>query len=82
MYKGYIGRPVVARPLVMPYVRLVYVLLHFVMPHIRYVHLGLHIGVSLKGRTTHIWSFGSGFAFATSMGCAGFKLSFGIIILL
>ena len=43
---------------------------------------GPHIVVSLKGRTTYIWSFGCGFAYDTAMGCAGFRLSFSIIILL
>ena len=42
--------------------------------------LGLHIAVSLKGRTTRIWSFGCSFACTTAMGCAGFRLSFGTII--
>ena len=36
--------------------------------------LCLHIAVSLKGRTTRIWSFGCGFDCATAMGCAGFRL--------
>ena len=45
-------------------------------------HLSLHIVVSLKGRITCIWSFGCGFACATAMGCAGFRLLFGIIIVL
>ena len=57
-------------------------LLPRVMPHARYPFLGLHIAVSLKGKTTFIWSFGCNFACATSMGCAGFRLLFGIIILL
>ena len=42
--------------------------------------LGLHIKVTLEGRTTRIWYFGCGFACATTIGCAGFRLSFGIII--
>ena len=58
----------------------VYVLLPLVRPHVRHARLGLHIAVSLKGRTTRIWSFGCGFACATAMGCAGFRLSFGTII--
>ena len=45
-----------------------------------HARLGLHIAVSLKGRTTRIWSFGRGFACATAMGCSGFRLSFGTII--
>ena len=57
-------------------------LLPLVMLHIRHACLGQHIAVSLKGRTTHIRSFGCGFACATTMGCAGFKLLFGIIIVL
>ena len=87
MYEG------CARYLVMPHVRHVYVLqplvrLHvrhvcvlqpLVRPHIMRARLGLHIAVSLKGRTTRIWSFGCGFACATAMGCARFRLSFGII---
>ena len=68
-------------PLIRPSVRHLYVLLPFVMPHVRHMHLGLLIVVSLKGRIICIWSFGCGFAFATTMGCAGFRLSFGIIIL-
>ena len=56
--------------------------LPFVIPHVRYVHFDLHIGISLKGRTTHIWSFGYGFAYSTTMGCAAFKPLFGIIIVL
>ena len=51
-----------------------------VRPHVRYAHMGLYIAVSLKGRTNCIWSFGCGFAYATAMGCAGFRLSFGTII--
>ena len=58
------------------------VLLPPVMPHVRHARLGLHIVVSLKGRTIHIWSLGCGFACATTMGCTEFRLSFGIIILL
>ena len=69
-------------PLVRPHVRHVYVLLPFARPHIKYTHLGLHIVISLKGRTTHIWSFGCGFACATAMGYAGFRLLFGTIIVL
>ena len=57
-------------------------LLPIVMPHIRHAHLGLHIAVSLKGRKTHIWSFGCGFACTSTMECAGFRLSFGMIIVL
>ena len=94
MYEGYVSRSVVVRHLIMLYVSHVYVLLHFarpyirhvrvllplVRPHIRHAHLGPHIMVSLKGRTTCIWSFGCGFACATAMGCAGFRLLFGTII--
>ena len=64
-------------PLVRPYVRHVGVLPLLVRPHVRHVYLGLHIAVSLKGRTTRIWSFGCGFTCATVMGCAGFRLLFG-----
>ena len=62
------------RYLVMPHVRHVYVLQPLVRPHIRHAHLGLHIAVSLKGRTTRICSFGCGFAYTTAMACAGFRL--------
>ena len=55
-------------------------LLVLVMLYVRYAHLGLHIGVGVKGRTTCIWYFGCSFAYATTMRCAGFKLSFGIIV--
>ena len=68
MYESYVSRLVVAR--------------YLVMPHVRHAHLGLHIGVSLKGTTTRIWSFGFGFACAITMRCAGFKLSFAIIFVL
>ena len=80
MYKGYVNRLVVVRYLVMPHVRHVYELLPLVMPYARHAHLGLHIAVYLKGRTTHIWSFGCGFACDTAMGCPGFRLLFGTII--
>ena len=66
----------------MPYIRHIYVLLPFVIPYIRHVHFGLHIAINLKGRTTCIWSFGCGFACATTIGCVGFRLSFGTSILL
>ena len=96
MYKGYVSRLVPVWYLVMPPVRHVYVLVHFVRrhvthvcmllslirPHIRHAHLGLHITVSSKGKITCIWSFGCSFACATIMGCAGFRLSFGTVILL
>ena len=52
------------------------------MPHVRHVHLRLHIAVSLKSGTTHIRSFGYVVAYATAIGCAGFRLSFGKIIVL
>ena len=57
-------------------------LLPFVRPQVKYARLGLHIVVSLKGRTAHIWSFGCSFTCATTMGCARFRLSFAAIILL
>ena len=69
-------------PLVRPHVRHLYVFLPPTMPYIRHLCLGLHIAVSLKGRLTRIWSFDCGFACATTMGCTGFRLSFGTIILL
>ena len=72
----------VLQPLIRPYVRHVCVLLPLVKPHLRHAHLVLHIAVSLKGRTTRIWSFGCGFACATTMGCSGFILLFGAIIAL
>ena len=71
----------VLEPLVRPHVMHVCVLLPLVRPHVRHAHLGLNIAVSLKGRTTRIWSFGCGFACATTMGCAGFRLLFGTILL-
>ena len=66
----------------MPHKRYVCVLLPLMIPCIRHVHLGLHIAVTLKGRTTHIWSFSCGFACAIAMVCARFELSFVIIIVL
>ena len=82
MYEGYVSRLVVVGYLVMPHVRHVCVLLPFVMPYVRHARLGLYIAVSLKGRTTFIWLFVCGFACATAMGCAGFRLLFGTIIVL
>ena len=96
MYEGYISCLVVVWYLVMPYVRHVYVLfplvrhhvwylymlLPFFMLYVRHACLGLHIAVSLKGRTTCIWYFGCSFTCATAMGCTGFRLLFGIIIVL
>ena len=67
MHEGYFSHPVVSQPLVMPHVKHVCVVLPLVMPHIRHVHLGLHIGLSLKGRTACIWSFDFSFAYATIM---------------
>ena len=64
----------VLQPLVRPHVRHVCVLQPLVRPHVMHARLGLHIAVSLKGRTTRIWSFGCGFACTTAMGCAGFRL--------
>ena len=81
MYEGYISYLLVVWYLVMPHVGHVYVL-PFVLPHIRYMCLRLHIGVRVEGTTTCIWFFGCSFACATIMGCAGLRLSFGIIILL
>ena len=96
MYEGYVSRLVVVWYLVVPHVRHVYMLLPLVRPHIRYVclllplvmphvrhaHLGLYIAVSLKGKTTHIWSFGCSFTCTTIMGCAVFRLLFDTIIVL
>ena len=93
MYKGCVSRLVVVQYLVKPHVRHVYVpqplvkphvrhmcvLLPLVRPHVRHAHLGLHIAVSLKIKTACIWSFECGFACATVMGCAGFRLLFGTI---
>ena len=70
------------QPLVRPYVRHVYMLLPLLRPHVRHAHLNLHIAVSLKGRITYISSFGCGFACATAMGYAGFRLLFGTIVAL
>ena len=96
MYKGYVSRLVPVWYLVMPLVRHVYILLPFVRryvthvcmllplirPHVRHAHLGLHITVSSKGKITRILSFGCSFACATTMGCAGFRLLFGTVIVL
>ena len=96
MYEGYISRSVVAWYLVMPHightcvllpvvklhVRHLYMLVPLIIPHIRHVNLCLYIAVSLQGKTTRILSFGCGFACDTTIGCAGFRLSFGIIFLL
>ena len=82
MYKGCVSCLVVVQYLVMPHVRHLCVLVPLVRPQKRHKYLGLHIVVSLKGRTTCIWSFGCGFACATIMGCAGFRLLLGIIIVL
>ena len=54
----------VLQPLVKPHKRHVCVLLPLVRPHVRHVRLGLYTAVSLKGRTTRIWSFGFGFTCA------------------
>ena len=57
-------------------------ILPLVMFNLRHALGGLYIQASLKGITTCIWSFSCSFACDTTMGCCGFKLSFGIIILL
>ena len=57
-------------------------LLPLVRTHVSHARLGLHIAVSLKGRTTCIWSFDCSFACATAMGYTGFRLLFDIIIVL
>ena len=82
MYEGYFSHLIVVQYFVMPHVRHVCVLLPFVRPHVRHARLSLHIVVSLKGRTTCIWSFSYRFTCATTIGCAGFRLLFGIIIVL
>ena len=96
MYEGFISCLVVVWYLIMPHLRHVNVLmtllrrlvrhvcmlLLFVRPHLRQACLGLHIAISLKDRTTRILSFGCGFAYVTAMGCAGFRLLFGINIVL
>ena len=68
--------------IVRPHVKHLCVILPLVMPHVKHAHLSLHIEVSLKVRITCTWSFGCGFACATTMGCAGFSQSFCTIILL
>ena len=80
--ESFFSHLVVTWPPVMPHVGNMYMLQPFMIPHVRHAHLGLVIAVSLKGRTTCIWSFGCGFACATTMGCAGFKLKFGMITVL
>ena len=70
----------VLQPFVGPYVRHVCVLQPLVRPHVMHAHLGLHTAVSLKGRTTRIWSFGCGFACTTAMGCSGFRILSGTAI--
>ena len=72
----------VLQPLVRPHVRHVCILQPLVRPHIMHAHLGLHIAVSLKGRTTCIWSFGCSFACAAEMGCAGFRVLSATVIVL
>ena len=78
----YVRHVCVLLPLVRSHERHEYMLLPLVILYIRHARLVLHIGVRLKGKTTRIWSFSCGFACTTTMGCAGFKLSFGIIIVL
>ena len=70
------------QPLVRLHVRHVCVLQPLVRPYVMHARLGLHIAVSLKVRTTHIWSLGCGFACTTAMGCAGFRLLLDTIIVL
>ena len=57
-------------------------LLPLTMLNIRRGHLSLYIWVSLKGKATCIWSFGCDFTCAITMGCARFRLSFGMISIL
>ena len=80
VYEDYVSHLVVAQPLVMPYVRYMCMLLPLIVLNIRYTHLGLQTWATLKDIATCIWSFGCSFTCATTMRCAGFKLSFGIII--
>ena len=54
MYEGSVSHPLVVQPFLIPHVRHVCTLLLLVMPYIRQAHLCLHIGISLKGRITHI----------------------------
>ena len=54
VYEGYISCLAVAWCLVVPHAKHVFVLLPFVMPRIRHTKMGLHIEVSLKGKTTCI----------------------------
>ena len=96
MYKGCVSHSVVVRYLVMPHVRHVYVLqplvrpyvkhvcmlLPLVRPHVRHAHLDLYTTFSFKGRTTRILSFGCGFACATAMRRAEFRLLFDTIIVI
>ena len=71
-----------SKPIPQSTIKHVYVLKPLVRPHVRHARLGLYIAVSLKVTTTRIWSFGCGFACAIAMGCAGFRLLFGLIIAL
>ena len=82
MYKGCVSHSVVVWYFVRLHVRHVFVLPPLVKPHVRHARLGLHIAVSLKGRTTRIWFFGCAFSCTTSIGCAGFKLILSTIIVL
>ena len=81
VYESYVSYLVVMWYLLRPHVQHVCVLLPLVIPHIRHAHLGLHIAVSLKDRTTHIWPFDCGFTCATKIEFSGLKLPFGIVIL-
>ena len=95
MYKGCVSHLVVVRYLVTPHIRHLYMLQPLIRPHVmhvclllllvrlyvRHARLGLHIA-SLKVRTTHIWSFTCGFACATAMGYARFRILFGTVIVL
>ena len=78
----YVKHACVLLALARPHIRHLYVLLTLVMPQVRNARLSLHIALILKDRTTRIWSFGCSFICATTMGCTGFRLSFGIIVLL
>ena len=82
MYEGYVSHSVIVQYLIMIHVKHMCMLLPLVMLHVRHVQLGLYIGVSLNSKTTYISSFGCSFVCATTMGCAGFKLLLGMIIVL
>ena len=81
MCEGYVSRLVALWSFVMPRVRHICMLLPFAMLNVNYAQL-VPIWVILKGKVTQIWFFSYHFAYAITSGCAGFKLSFGTIIVL